>query len=86
MESVEAPIIPENKFRPAKVIKFLTNAGYGFVRDNNGKEIYFHYDEIRFVGPKLTRSAIREGLEVGIDVSLTSRGLRVTRFKVISPP
>lgn len=76
----------ENKFRPAKVIKFLPNAGYGFVRDNNGKEIYFHYDEIRFVGKKLDRSAIREGLEVGIDISLTSRGARVTRLKVLQTP
>ena len=74
----EAP----DKFRPAKIIKFFPQAGYGFVRDQNGKEIYFHLDELRFIGEKKNRSYVVEGASVGIDVGRTSRGLRVTRLKI----
>lgn len=84
---MEAPPIdqtekPDDKFRKAKIIKFFPHAGYGFVRDQNGKEIYFHLDEIRFVGEKNDRKYITEGAPVGIDVGRTSRGLRVTRLKI----
>ncbi|MBI3541096.1 MAG: cold shock domain-containing protein [Deltaproteobacteria bacterium] len=74
--------IPEDKFRKGTVIKYFSQAGYGFIRDQGGKEIYFHVDEFRFVGPKNDRSYISEGMTVGIDVGRTSRGLRVTRMKV----
>ena len=72
---------PDN-FRKAKILKFFPQAGYGFVRDESGKEIYFHLDEIRFVGAKDDRRYVTEGAEVGIDVGRTSRGLRVTRLKI----
>lgn len=71
-----------DKFRQAKIIKFFPQAGYGFVRDVNGKEIYFHLDELRFVGEKNNRSFVVEGAEVGVDVGRTSRGMRVTRLKI----
>jgi cold shock CspA family protein len=71
-----------DKFRPAKIIKFFPHSGYGFVRDQNGKEIYFHLDELRFAGEKRDRSYVIEGASVGIDVGRTSRGLRVTRLKI----
>ncbi len=78
------PIVEErsDKFRQAKIIKFFHQGGYGFVRDRNGKEIYFHVDEIRFIGEKRDRSYVAEGAEVGIDIGRTSRGLRVTRMKI----
>lgn len=71
-----------DKFRQGKIIKFFPHAGYGFVRDRGGKEVYFHLDEIRFVGEKKGRSHILEGTTVGFDVGRTSRGLRVTRLKI----
>ncbi len=72
----------EDNFRKAKIIKFFPQAGYGFVKDLNGKEIYFHLDELRFAGEKKDRSFVVEGASVGVDVGLTSRGLRVTRLKI----
>ena len=81
MDSETAEERPD-KFRPAKIIKFFPQGGYGFVRDRNGKEIYFHIDEIRFSGEKHDRSYVAEGAEVGIDIGRTSRGLRVTRMKI----
>ena len=71
-----------DNFRQGKIIKFFPHSGYGFVRDQNGKEIYFHLDELRFVGEKRDRSYVLEGASVGIDVGRTSRGLRVTRLKI----
>ncbi|GEM_PF-3093053 len=71
-----------DKFRQAKIIRFFPQAGYGFVKDSNGKEIYFHLDELRFVGEKRDASYITEGAEVGVDVGRTSRGTRVTRLKI----
>ncbi len=73
---------PDDKFRKGKILKFFPQAGYGFIRDLNGKEIYFHLEEIRFVGEKKDRSYVVEGASVGVDVGLTSRGLRVTRMKI----
>ncbi len=82
METSETPPVPDDKFRKAKIIKFLPQAGYGFVRDRAGKEIYFHLDELRFVGEKNDRQYVVEGAEVGVDVGRTSRGVRVTRLKI----
>lgn len=71
-----------DKFRKGKIIKYFPQSGYGFVRDVNGREIYFHLDELRFVGAKNDRRYVTEGAPVGIDVGRTSRGLRVTRLKI----
>ncbi len=71
-----------DKFRKGRIVKFFPQSNYGFVRDERGKEIYFHLDEIRFVGTKNDARYITEGAPVGIDISVTSRGLRVTKMKV----
>ncbi len=73
---------PEDKFRKGRIIKFFPHAGYGFVRDLGGKEVYFHLDEVRFVGEKGDRRYVSEGAPVGFDVGRTSRGLRVTFLKL----
>lgn len=73
---------PDDKFRKGKIIKYFPHAGYGFVRDMGGKEVYFHLDEIRFVGAKNDRRYVSEGAPVGFDVGRTSRGLRVTWLKI----
>ena len=73
---------PTDNFRHGKISKFFPQGSYGFVRDEKGKEIYFHLDEIRILGEKRARSWFKEGNDVGFDVGLTSRGLRVTRLKL----
>ncbi len=77
-----SPAVNADKFRKAKIIKFMNQNSYGFVKDYYGNEIYFHLDELRLVGDKINRSQIYEGVDVGIDVGRTSRGLRVTKMKV----
>ena len=73
---------PPDNFRHGRIAKFFPQGSYGFVRDEKGKEVYFHLDEIRVVGEKRDRALFREGTEVGFDIGLTSRGLRVTRLKI----
>ena len=71
----------EDLFRKGKVVKFFPQSGYGFIRDSGGRQIYFHLDEVRFIGEKKKRSQIKEGLEVGFDVSRTAKGMRATHLK-----
>lgn len=79
---VEPPPDNPDKFRQARITRFFPQSGYGFVRDQNGREIYFHLDEVRIVGDRRDRSLLREGVAVGIDVGRTARGLRVTKLKI----
>jgi len=85
-QPVETPVTVDpahdDKFRKGRIIKYFPQSGYGFVRDNNGKEVYFHLDELRFVGAKSDRRYVNEGAPVGFDVGRTSRGLRVTKLKI----
>ncbi len=73
---------PGDNFRHGKILKFFPQGRYGFVRDEKGHEVYFHLDEIRLLGGRRNRSDLKEGTDVGFDVGLTSRGLRITRLKV----
>jgi cold shock CspA family protein len=71
-----------DKFRKGRIVKYFPQAGYGFVRDDMGHEVYFHLDEVRFVGKRNDRRYVSEGAPVVFDVGRTSRGLRVTRLKL----
>lgn len=73
---------PTDNYRHGRISKFFPQGSYGFVRDERGKEVYFHLDEIRIVGEKRDRSYFKEGTEVGFDVGLTSRGVRITQLKI----
>lgn len=72
----------DDKFRKGRIIKYFPQAGYGFVRDDLGHEVYFHLDEVRFVGKRNDRRYVSEGAPVGFDVGRTSRGMRVTLLKL----
>lgn len=72
----------DDKFRKGRIVKYFPQAGYGFVRDDLGHEVYFHLDEVRFVGKRNDRRYVSEGAPVGFDVGRTSRGLRVTLLKL----
>ncbi len=73
---------PDDKFRKGRIVKYFPQSSYGFVRDERGKEIYFHLDELRFIGAKNDRRYVCEGAPVGVDVSRTSRGLRIVKMKL----
>lgn len=88
---METPALPDtlpeslaealDRFPRGKVVKFFPELRYGFIRDRNGRDVYFNLDEVRFVGPKDHRD-LREGRGVGYDVSWTSHGRHVTYLKI----
>ncbi|QQR81896.1 MAG: hypothetical protein IPJ69_07375 [Deltaproteobacteria bacterium] len=69
-------------FRKATILKYFPQSNYGFVKDEHNTEIYFHVDEMRFVGDRRDKSLLVEGRKVGIDIGRTSRGMRVTFMKI----
>lgn len=79
---VETGPARNDKFRHGRIVKFFSQGKYGFIRDEQGREVYFHLDEIRMLGEKRDRTFVFEGQAVGFDVGLSSRGLRVTHMKV----
>ncbi|MBI2343426.1 MAG: cold shock domain-containing protein [Deltaproteobacteria bacterium] len=85
----QAPLAPatavvsrDDQFSKGKVVKFFPNLSYGFVRDHIGRELFFHLDEVDFLGPKGHRRHVQVGLDVGFDCCRTSHGLRVKRMKI----
>lgn len=70
-----------DKFPRGRISRFFPKSRYGFIKDRNGRDVYFNLDEVRFVGDKDQRD-IQEGAEVGYDLSWTSRGEHVIRMKI----
>lgn len=69
------------KFPRGQVTRFFPKSRYGFIKDRNGRDVYFNLDEVRFLGEKDQRD-LREGVEVGYDLSWTSRGEHVIKMKI----
>lgn len=83
------PILPEeihvsqdDLFPKGEIVKFFQNQDYGFVKDQHGEDIYFHLNEIDFVGPKNNKSFVKVGAKIGYDLSWTSHGQHVRRIKI----
>lgn len=74
--------IGDDLFPKGDIVKFFPNQSYGFMRDHNGRELFFHLDEMDLLGPRGRREFIRVGLRVGFDCCRTSHGLRVKRMKI----
>ena len=84
-----APIQPEeivvskdDLFPKGEVIKFFSGQDYGFIKDQHGRDIYFHLGELDFVGPKNSKSFLKVGGKVGYDLSWTSHGQHVRKLKI----
>ncbi|MBI4367431.1 MAG: cold shock domain-containing protein [Deltaproteobacteria bacterium] len=69
-------------FSKGEIIKFFAQQSYGFVRDQRGRELFFHIDEIDLLGQKNTRDYLQVGAKVGYDCCRTPHGLRVKRMKI----
>jgi cold shock CspA family protein len=70
-----------DKFPRGRIARFFPKSRYGFIKDRNGRDVYFNLDEVRFIGDKDQRD-IQEGAEVGYDLSWTSRGEHVIKMKI----
>jgi hypothetical protein len=67
-----------DKFYRGRIIKLHRGAGRGTVRSASGREIPFLFAFVTLAGTGRRFEDLREGMEVGYDVSWTSRGLRVS--------
>lgn len=78
----EIHVSQEDLFPKGEVVKFFPNQEYGFIRDQHGRDVYFHLGEIDFVGPKNSEQYIKAGAKVGYDLSWTSHGQHVRKLKI----
>ena len=60
------------------VTRWLDGRGYGFIKGEDGKEVFVHNSEIQ------GKSSLREGEKVEFEVTDTSRGPRAVKVKPIS--
>lgn len=83
---LQAVIVPvfadvDDNFTKGQVIRYFQHQGYGFLVDKTGRELYFKLSELDFVGEN-NKEALKAGVPVGFDVSITSRGLHVKKLKI----
>jgi hypothetical protein len=69
-------------FYRGTVQKLYRGAERGIIRSASGRGIPFTFAHVRMLGPHTRFGDLREGLQVGYDVSWTSKGLRVSVIRV----
>lgn len=62
-----------------KVKRFNNEKGYGFIKTENGKDLFFHYSELQMEGYK----TVEQGQNVEFEVIETEKGLRAVNIKII---
>ena len=82
MVPAEIEVSEEDLFPKGEIVKYFPNQEYGFIRDQHGKDVYFHLGEIDYVGPKNAKHFIKVGAKIGYDLSWTSHGQHVRRIKI----
>ena len=60
------------------VTRWLDGRGYGFIKGEDGKEVFVHNSEIQ------GKSSLREGEKVEFEVTEADRGPRAVKVKPIS--
>jgi hypothetical protein len=69
-------------FYRGTVQKLYRGAERGVIRAASGRDIPFTFAQVTMVGPHQRFEDLREGLDVGYDVSWTSHGLRVSVIRI----
>ncbi|MEW5976542.1 MAG: cold shock domain-containing protein [Acidobacteriota bacterium] len=70
------------QFPEGEITNFFPDKGYGFITNSKGERIFFFLPEVDTMGYRVRD--IRKGLRVGYDVSLTSKGRRISRMKILT--
>jgi len=71
-----------DKYYRGTIAKLQRGAERGRIRTASGREIPFAFAFVTMVGSRRRFDDLREGLEVGYDVSWTSKGLRVSVIRI----
>ena len=61
------------------VKNFNKEKGYGFIKTDEGKDLFFHYSELQMEGFK----TVNQGQTVEFEVIETEKGLRAVNIKVV---
>ena len=65
-----------------KIKKLVRDRGFGFISDNDGREVFFHQSNI----VDLKFEALNEEQDVEFEVEKSQKGPRAINVKVIAPP
>ena len=71
-----------DKYYRGIVLKLSRSAQRGTIRSASGRNIPFIFMHVTMVGPHQRFEDLREGQEIGYDVSWTSKGLRVSVIRI----
>jgi CspA family cold shock protein len=63
-----------------KIKKIVQGRGFGFISDNDGRELFFHQSEIQ--GSDFNN--LKDGQSVQFDVENTAKGPRATNISLVS--
>jgi cold shock CspA family protein len=69
-------------FPKGRIVKYFKDKNYGFIKARNGRHLFFFIPEIDLLGSDDPEKALRVGQEVGYDVTLVGKKMRVTKLKV----
>jgi len=70
------------RYPEAEITNYFPDKGYGFITNERGERIFFFLPEVDTIGCRM--GDIRQGMRVGYDVSLTAKGRRVCRIRILS--
>ena len=62
-----------------KVKNFNKEKGYGFIKTDEGKDIFFHYSELKMEGFK----TVEANVTVEFEIIETEKGLRAVNITVV---
>ena len=71
-------------FHHGVITKLFPTNNMGFVLTEGGHEVPFSYELVILLGDVQKPGALKEGMEVGYDLTWTSKGLRISKIKVFS--
>jgi len=71
-----------DRYYRGTVHKLSRSAQRGTIRSATGRNIPFMFMHVTMVGPHRRFEDLREGQEIGYDVSWTSKGLRVSVIRI----
>jgi hypothetical protein len=81
-DDVPQAVESEDKYYRGVVLKLSRSAQRGTIRSASGRNIPFLFQYVTMVGPHHRFEDLREGQEIGYDVSWTSKGLRVSVIRI----
>ena len=74
------------RFYRGHIAKLWRGSQRGTVRGASGREVPFVFPHVNMLGSRRRFADLREGMEVGYDVSWTSHGLRVSVLRIDDAP